>query len=100
VLGAHDSAVAYAHAEFSLPEAGPAVLRLGSDDGVRAWVNGELVHENLVDRGLALDQDQAPVQLKSGRNTLLLEITQGAGGWAYCARLTAPGGAPLSLAGE
>lgn len=99
-LGAHDSAVAYAHAQFDAPEAGPAVLRLGSDDGVRAWLNGELVHENLVDRGLALDQDQTPVQLDAGPNDLVLEITQGAGGWAFCARLTTPDGTPIPIAGE
>lgn len=94
-LGDHANAAAYAYAEFEVAEAGDYVLRLGSDDGIKAWVNGEVVHEHHVDRPLVADQDQAPIQLRAGMNAILLEITQGAGGWAFCARITRPDGSPL-----
>src|SRR5690606_27287223 len=51
LVGQRDRAFAYAYAEVISPKAQPAQLRMGSDDGVRAWVNGEMVHDNNVDRG-------------------------------------------------
>jgi hypothetical protein len=35
-----------------------------------------------------------PVRLKAGANALRLEVTQGGGGWAACARLVSPTGSP------
>lgn len=87
----------FAYAVISVPEEQDAVLRLGTDDGVRAWINGEKVHENIVDRGITLDEDQAPVHLKNGGNEILLEILQNAGGAGFCARLTRPDGLPLAF---
>lgn len=94
---AQDQARAFACATITVPTAQDATLRLGSDDGVRAWVNGEKVHNNDIDRGVALDSDLVPVKLKAGENAILLEIIQHAGGWGFIARLTAPDGAPLAF---
>ena len=58
-------------------------------------MNGAVVLENDVDRGYALDQDSADVTLQAGVNTLLAQITQRAGGWAFGLRLTRPDGAPF-----
>jgi HEAT repeat protein len=85
----------FAYSVVSVASEQDAVLRLGTDDGVRAWVNGATVHENIVDRGTALDSDLVPVKLKAGENAILLEILQNAGGTNYCARLTQPDGLPL-----
>jgi hypothetical protein len=38
-----------------------ALLGIGSDDGVKVWLNGELVHENWIDRGVEPDDDVVPV---------------------------------------
>jgi len=62
------------------------MLELGSDDGVKAWLNGQLVHANNVNRGCTPGEDKVKVALKKGTNTLLLKITQGGGGWNACAR--------------
>ncbi len=97
VLGEHSNAAAYAYAEVVAAEAGDYVLRLGSDDGVKAWINGVVAHEHHVDRGLVADQDQAAIKLNAGTNRLLLEITQGGGGWAFCARVTRPDGTPVPV---
>jgi len=85
----------FAYTNISVETDQDAVLRMGTDDGVRAFVNGEKVHENIVDRGIALDNDQAPIHLKAGENAILLEIIQHAGGAGFCARLTQPDGLPL-----
>ncbi len=73
----------------------PARLELGSDDGVKAWLNGKLVHANNASRPAELGQDAVDVTLKAGENTLLLKINQGGGNWAACARLRATDGSAL-----
>jgi HEAT repeat protein len=86
---------AYAYATVSVPEDTDAVLTLGSDDGIRAWVNGAQVHDNNIDRGALVDSDLVPVKLTAGQNTILLQISQNGGGWVYVARLTQADGKPL-----
>ena len=87
--------VAYLKTEIIAPEATDAILLMGSDDGIKAWLNGAVVHSNNVDRGQVVDQDMAPVKLKQGVNELLLKITQGGGGWSACARIVGPDGLPI-----
>jgi hypothetical protein len=87
--------VAYLKTRIIAPRNCDAALLLGSDDGVKAWLNGAVVHSNNVDRGLVVDQDMAPIQLKEGGNELLLKITQGGGGWGACARILGSDGRPL-----
>ena len=90
-----DNCVAYLKTRIIAPSDCSAALLLGSDDGVKAWLNGAVVHSNNVDRGLVVDQDMAPIQLKQGANELLLKITQGGGGWAACARIVGTDGEPI-----
>lgn len=100
LLGEPEHACAYALATLRLDADTEAVLGLGSDDGVKAWVNGVPVHENNTDRGVAIDSDKVPVSLKAGLNTVLLQVTQNGGGWGFVARLSRPDGAPLVFAEE
>jgi len=87
--------VAYLKTQIIAPQNCDAALLLGSDDGVKAWLNGAVVHSNNVDRGLVADQDMAPMTLKRGPNELLLKITQGGGGWTACARIVGRDGQPI-----
>jgi hypothetical protein len=73
----------------------PARLEIGSDDGVKAWLGGELVHENPVHRGLSPGRDKVDVTLEQGWNTLLLKIVQRRGGWGFACGVRAPDGQPL-----
>lgn len=90
-----ENCVAYLKAELSVPQATEAILLMGSDDGIQAWINGQQVHSNNIDRGQITDQDMAPVTLKQGANELRLKVSQGGGGWSACARLVGPDGHPL-----
>jgi hypothetical protein len=90
-----ENCVAYLKTTVVAPQAGEAILLVGSDDGVKAWLNGAVVHSNNVDRGDVPDQDMAPIQLKEGPNELLLKITQGGGGWSAHARIVGPDGQPI-----
>ncbi len=86
---------AYLKAQIVAPRDCRAVLLLGSDDGVKAWLNGAVVHGANVDRGMVPDQDAALIELKPGTNELQLKITQGAGGWSACARIVGTDGQPV-----
>ena len=67
-----------------------ARMLVGSDDGVRIWVNGEIVHSNPVFRGAAPDQDDVPVSLRKGWNKVLVKVLQGGGGWGFYLRFADP----------
>lgn len=91
-----ENCVAYLKTWIIAPQAGDALLLIGSDDGVQAWLNGTVVLANNTDRPATVDEDTAAIKLKQGANLLLLKITQGGGGWSACARLVSPEGAPLA----
>ena len=86
ILGGNDR-VGYIRTEFSCPNAEDAVLEIGSDDGVKAWLNGTVVDSKNVSRGLMPGEDKVNVRLQSGKNTLMLKVTQGGGGWGACVRI-------------
>ena len=73
----------------------PARLEIGSDDGVKAWLNGRLVHSNPSHRGLAVGEDKLEITLKPGRNELMLKIVQTGGGWGFSCAVRAPDGEPI-----
>ncbi len=62
------------------------MLALGSDDAVKVWLNGELVHQNLAYRGVVPDQDMIPITLQVGENQLLVRVLNAQGGWGLTAR--------------
>jgi HEAT repeat protein len=78
---------AYLRTQVIAQEDCEGLLLLGSDDGVKAWLNGTVVHSNNIDRGDLPDQDMAPIHLRKGTNDLMLKITQGGGGWSARARI-------------
>ena len=77
----------YAWAQIEMSEEKQAVLGIGSDDGVKIWLNGELVHQNWVTRGVIVDNDHIPVTFKKGMNQLVLKIQNQGGPWGFCCRL-------------
>jgi HEAT repeat protein len=90
-----ENCAAYLQTRILAPQEVLGVLLMGSDDGIKAWLNGEVVHSNNVDRGMVVDQDAALIQLKEGTNELMLKITQGGGGWSACARIVGLDGKPI-----
>ena len=87
--------VAYARTRIYSEKEQAACLELGSDDGVKAWLNGKLVHANNATRALTPGADKVSITLRQGSNSLLLKITQNNQGWGFCARLVDSGGKPL-----
>lgn len=87
--------VAYAIIEVVSPDDRKAHLRLGSDDGVKVWLNGAVVWTNQVSRGLMRDEDVVPIPLKGGANRLLFKVDQGVGAWELVVRITDTEGQPI-----
>jgi uncharacterized protein len=82
-----DNLAAYAYTEVTASQDTDAVLKIGSDDGIVAWVNGEKVDAVNTSRALTVDQDVVTVHLKAGANTILLKVLQNGGDWGFCCRL-------------
>ena len=57
-------------------------MRVGSDDSIKVWLNGEVVHNNPVNRGAGDFQDTFQVDLKAGANLLLVKVSERGGGWS------------------
>jgi CubicO group peptidase (beta-lactamase class C family) len=83
--------VAYAWAQIDMAEATKGVLGVGSDDGVKLWLNGRLVHEHWVGRAPQPDDDIVPAEFKKGSNQLLLKIQNMQGPWGFMCRLMGEG---------
>ena len=79
--------IAYAATYIESPSQHETELLVGSDDGVKIWLNGEVVHTNDIYRAANPDTDRVKIKLKKGKNTLLLKVTQGIGGWGFYLRI-------------
>jgi len=101
-LGMLKEVTGYATTEFIVPTAGPAEIRLGCKNAWKLWFNGQLVlGRDEYHRAMEIDQYRFPVQLRAGRNTLLLKICQNeeiedwTKEWEFQLRITDPQGKPI-----
>jgi hypothetical protein len=71
-----NDSVAYLRTEITSETQRPVRLEIYTDDGVKAWLNGELIFENNVGRGIPDQPDTVNVTLKKGVNHLQLKVTE------------------------
>ncbi|HMS54153.1 MAG TPA: DUF1553 domain-containing protein [Fimbriimonadaceae bacterium] len=71
-----DNASVYLRARVTLSKASKLQFAISSDDGLKVWVNGKLVHANKVTRGLD-PVDTVSADFKLGENEILLKVTNG-----------------------
>ncbi len=64
-----------------------ALLGVGSDDAVKVWLNGHLVHENWANRPPFPDNDRFKVTFRKGSNQLVFKIQNQVRRWGFCCRL-------------
>jgi hypothetical protein len=86
---------AYAVTELHSPEDMEVLFALGSTDGYRLWVNGELVHVHRQPRAAMPGQDRVPVRLRRGRNRVLIKSVHTGGSWGFFLEVTDPQGRPV-----
>ncbi|MFP6872567.1 MAG: hypothetical protein VCA55_03575 [Verrucomicrobiales bacterium] len=76
-LGMLKETVAYAYTEFESHGVRPAEIRLGCKNAWKIWLNGKLVFgRDEYHRGQRIDQYKLPIQLKAGKNTILVKACQ------------------------
>jgi len=80
-----------------------AVFSLGSDDGLRVWLNGQLVLDKPQKRGIKPDDDRLEVDLIAGMNTLLLKVIDAGGYTGFYFRIVSVDGLtpePIEMAAD
>jgi CubicO group peptidase (beta-lactamase class C family) len=81
-----DFVSAYAYAVVLCDKAKPVLFAIGSDDAVKVWHNGKLVHKMWTPRAIVQDNDIVPLSLVTGKNEILVEVQDIQGGWGFTAR--------------
>jgi len=112
----YSNSVGYAHAYINSPTKQIAQLWLGYNDGMKAWLNGVLVHEDnanylydsTLQNAMVPDQAKVTVTLNQGWNRLLVKVSQDSndlrsGGyfntpnlWQFSAKIADITGNPIS----
>ncbi|MEP0844275.1 MAG: HEAT repeat domain-containing protein, partial [Phycisphaerae bacterium] len=92
--GATSNCCAYLRVTVESVQKQDVILSVGSDDGIKIWLNGQVVHASNVTRGLECDKEQARVTLNEGANVLLVKVTQGGAEWSLCLGVKSPDGGP------
>lgn len=89
----------YAFTVFQSDAPRAAEIRIGCKNGWKVWYNGAfLFGRDEYHRGAELDQYKLPIQLRPGRNTLLVKLTQNEQKedwtveWEFQLRITDPSG--------
>jgi len=88
--------VAYLKTNIFMDNSQEAILEVGSDDGIKIWLNNQVVHQNNVIRAHEPSQEKVKVTMEKGWNTLMMKITQGVGGWAASLAITDLDGKSIS----
>jgi pimeloyl-ACP methyl ester carboxylesterase len=86
LFGVPEQVVAYALVTLDVADDETAYLRIGSDDGVHAWLDDTSVIEVDQERGYVADENWARVHLRQGPHRLLLKIEDFFGAWKFSAR--------------
>ncbi len=96
-----DSSVAYLYAEVELDRNDPyAQVRLGSNDGVVLWHNGERVLLSDTERPLTLDQDRLTIRVRPGKNTFLAKVNNTDHNFEFAMRLLTRDNRPMRVSAD
>ncbi|MEN8137650.1 MAG: glycoside hydrolase family 20 zincin-like fold domain-containing protein [Bacteroidota bacterium] len=82
----NEGVVAYAAIWIESDKEQEKILGVGSNDGMKAWLNGKLLLKVHKPRIVKIDDEYLKLKLKKGNNILLLKIEQGLGGWGFALR--------------
>lgn len=86
-LDGGEQKVAYLRTRIESAANKPVMLEIFSDDGVKAWLNGKVIHSNNTARPILAEPDRVTATLNQGVNTLILKITQNNLPWGAIVRV-------------
>src|SRR5690606_18156095 len=70
----HYEAVGYLYREVTSSRRGTVSFHVGSDDGLKLWVNGRLLIDADVQRGLNIEDHRVTIDFQEGVNTILAKV--------------------------
>jgi len=82
-IGSFNNSVAYAYTCFISPASQKALLLIGSDDCITVYLNRAKVCTVLKERPARPAQDILPVNLKAGRNEILVKVHNHERDWGF-----------------
>ncbi len=80
-------AIVYAYTEIISPDKRKMKCTFGSDDGAKIWINGKLVYNVHAWRALGWDGDIIELDLKKGKNSILVKVEDKWYGWEMMMRM-------------
>jgi CubicO group peptidase (beta-lactamase class C family) len=83
LFGQVNYAIAYAAAEIKMDAPSKVWVGAGSDDGIKIFLNGKIVHTNWIARGIKQDDDVVELDLNKGSNQLLVKVQNIDQGWGF-----------------
>ena len=81
---------AYAYTKIYSDEEKDIKFLVGSDDGIKIWLNGNLIHEVFRLRGVFEQQDVVAVRLRKGENHILVKVEQRFWDWGFILEIIQP----------
>ncbi len=84
--------IAYAYVEITSSDKRKARLTLGSNDGAKLWVNGEVIYSEHIPRVAIADQIFLEASLQKGLNKILVKVENLGANWGLYLRLVDPKG--------
>lgn len=81
VLGKDGGRASFLRSTISVPEEQDGRLWLGFDEGIRVWLNGNLVYQDQEGKRRAPGSVVIPVHFYQGENTLMLKLPHDKGAW-------------------
>ncbi len=91
-----DNSCAYLKTNIWSDIAQNVMLDLGSDDGIKIWLNGTVVFALNKHRGASPGQDTVNIDLKKGWNDIFVKVPNDNGGWGAYLRLSNTNGEALN----
>jgi alpha-galactosidase len=90
VFGKVENSVSYGHIEFESVHAREVILKCGSVDGIKIWLNGKVVHQHEARRFHTFCADKAAVYLTGGINRIFVKVDTVAGSAGFDVRIPKP----------
>lgn len=88
LYGGKGDCSAFGSAVLESPVARPAQMAVGSDDTLNVWLNGKEVYKFTGNRGYDPDTARFDVELKKGKNLLMIKCGNGGGLWQFSVAIT------------
>lgn len=92
LYGQPDWKEAYAFSRIYSPEDRKCTLQVRSDDGIRVWIDGNLVLDHNIGRSIGGPPDKVEVELKKGWNWVLVKLENVWSGWGFQFKFLKPDG--------